>query len=433
LGVFALLERAAIPYCVLHGYEGYPATLGSDVDCVMPAEVLSERLGVLLQENRKNLGADLIRYDTLVTLAGEGSEGRPYFLDLHATATYDIGRRTFYTCREILESRRRQGQFWVPAARIEFGCSLVRRVAKEYLGEEHARKLSALYREDPAGCREQIARFWGGESAARLVAAAGSGNWELIRGDLSRLREQLFRRFTLRHPFRSAWNCLAAIGRRARRLLRPGGLSMIMLGPDGVGKSSVIRAVRQQWAGAFPRTTARDFPPALLRRLLHRRMEEPVLPHALPTRSYAASAVRAVLYWFLYCTLGYYLGERLALARRTLFLHDRHLVDAMVDPKRYRYGGPMWLLRIMWRLIPKPDLVVLLDAPTEVIQARKQEVAPEVTAAHRQAYHRLLDAMPNGVVVDATQALDDVVAEVNGFIRQHLAARAVRRIEGAKS
>jgi thymidylate kinase len=432
LGVFALLDRAAMPYCVLHGYEGYPATLGSDVDCVMPTEVLSRRLGLLLHDNRKTLGADLIRYDTMVTLTGDRAEGRPYFLDLHATATYEIGLQTFYAGREILESRRRQRQFWVPAARIEFGCSLVRRVAKEHLGEEHARKLTTLYREDPAGCREQIARFWGGVNIARLVAAADSGNWELIRADLSQLRRELFRRVTFRHPLRSAWNCLTAAARRVRRLVRPGGLSIIVLGPDGVGKSSVIGAIRQRWAGAFPRATSREFPPALFRRLLHRPIGEPVLPHALPPRSYAASVVRAVLYWWLYYTLGYYLGEGLSLARRTLVLHDRHVVDAIVDPKRYRYGGPSWLLCLMWRLIPKPDLVVLLDAPAEVVQKRKQEVAPEVTAAQRQAYRRLLHAMPNGAIVDATQPLEDVVADVNGLIRKHLAARAVRRIGGTK-
>ncbi len=56
-------------------------------------------------------------------------------------------------------------------------------------------------------------------------------------------------------------------------------------------------------------------------------------------------------------------------------LNDRHFLDILVDQRRYRYGGPLWLLRLIRRLIPKPDLVNLLDAPPKVLQARKQELS----------------------------------------------------------
>ena len=37
LGVFETLDRAGIPYCVLHGYESYPQRIKSDVDCMISA------------------------------------------------------------------------------------------------------------------------------------------------------------------------------------------------------------------------------------------------------------------------------------------------------------------------------------------------------------------------------------------------------------
>ena len=58
----------------------------------------------------------------------------------------------------------------------------------------------------------------------------------------------------------------------------------------------------------------------------------------------------------------------------------------LVDPRRYRYGGAMWLARWVGKIIPKPDLWILLDAPAEVLQKRKQEVPPEETARQRRAY-----------------------------------------------
>jgi thymidylate kinase len=110
-----------------------------------------------------------------------------------------------------------------------------------------------------------------------------------------------------------------------------------------------------------------------------------------------------------------------------LVLHDRHLVDTLVDPRRYRYTGPSWLLRLIWRLIPKPDLVILLDAPAEVLQARKQEVPFEETTRQRQAYLSLVGTIRNGHVVDAARPMEQVIGEVNDMILRHLATRIGQR------
>ena len=51
LGVFETLERAGIPYCVLHGYDDYPWRIKSDVDCMISADVRPLALTALLQKN----------------------------------------------------------------------------------------------------------------------------------------------------------------------------------------------------------------------------------------------------------------------------------------------------------------------------------------------------------------------------------------------
>jgi hypothetical protein len=178
--------------------------------------------------------------------------------------------------------------------------------------------------------------------------------------------------------------------------------------------------------GAFRRTTRCRFTPALVQRLLRHPILPNTQPHALPPRSLPMSVMRAVFYWFVYYAFGY-ITNHLALARSTLVLHDRHLVDAFVDPRRHRYGGPLWLLSLIWRLIPKPDVVILLEAPPGVLQARKQEVPFEETARQREAYLSLMETMKNGHVVDAARPLDLVVGDVNDIILRHLATRIARR------
>ena len=211
---------------------------------------------------------------------------------------------------------------------------------------------------------------------------------------------------------------------RIRRVWRPDGLNVVLLGPDGAGKSSVIEALGPRLVCAFARSTCWGFAPPL-HSLLRRRNRPTNQPHALPSRSVLTSVVRAA-YWFVYYTFGY-VNLHLALARSTLVLNDRHFVDILVDAKRYRYGGPLWLMRLIWRLIPKPDLIILLDAPPEVLQARKQEVSFEETARQRRAYLSLVRTMGNGHVVDATQSLEHVAGDVSDIILRHLTTRIARR------
>ena len=87
----------------------------------------------------------------------------------------------------------------------------------------------------------------------------------------------------------------------------------------------------------------------------------------------------------------------------------------------------MWLARWIGRLIPQPALWILLDASPELLQSRKQEVPFEETARQRKEYLKLIKEMKNGVVVDASQSLDDVVADVNVIILDFMAQRIEKR------
>jgi len=136
-----------------------------------------------------------------------------------------------------------------------------------------------------------------------------------------------------------------------------------------------------------------------------------------------------VAYWVLDYTLGYYAKIRPALTRSTLVLFDRYLVDALIDPKRYRYGGPQWLVRLVWSLIPKPDLVILLDAPSVVLRSRKQEVSFHETLRQRHAYRELVGRLPNAHVVDAAQPLDKVVTAAGMVVLDFLTSRTARRLQ----
>jgi hypothetical protein len=103
--------------------------------------------------------------------------------------------------------------------------------------------------------------------------------------------------------------------------------------------------------------------------------------------------------------------------RETLFLCDRYYHDLLVDPTRYRFGAPLWTARLVGRLMPRPKLWILLDAPAEVLQARKQEVTLEESERERHAYLAFVRNQRRHAIVDASQPLDKVIGDVEDAIK----------------
>jgi thymidylate kinase len=430
----SLLETfntTGLQYCILHGYKGYPENVPSDVDCIMRDDMVPHGLVRLLRANGFRVGGSIVQWlqheatAHYFVLASKGQDEPPSFLKLDVSSDYRRNGRVFYSGHDILETRRWYRQFWVPMPAVEFGYYLVKKIAKGMLTEVHSERLSELFKQDPTGCEREITRFWGAASSQIIIAAAAGGNWEPVRSSIWPLRAELLKRTIVRYPVKTGSYWISEIGRKARRWWRPTGLHVVLLGADGSGKSTILEAVRESVAPAFRRTSTHHLSPALFRR---RSQGGPVTdPHGQAPRSFAMSTIKA-FYWLFDYTIGYHLKVRPELVRSTLVLFDRYLVDALVDPQRYRYGGSGSLLRVVWKLVPKPDLVILLDAPPEVIQSRKQEVVFQETARQCAAYRALVERMPNGHIVDAAQPLDKVVADVSNILIEFLAARTARRL-----
>ena len=68
------------------------------------------------------------------------------------------------------------------------------------------------------------------------------------------------------------------------------------------------------------------------------------------------------------------------------------------------------------KMIPQPKLWVLLDAPAQVLQARKQEVPLEETTRQRQAYLSFVRDQRCYVIIDASQSLNKVIADTEHAI-----------------
>jgi thymidylate kinase len=79
---------------------------------------------------------------------------------------------------------------------------------------------------------------------------------------------------------------------------------------------------------------------------------------------------------------------------------------------------------LLEHLYPKPDLVICLDAPGQILFDRKGEASPEWLERRRRQYLELADQFPEFVVVDVDRPLDAVVRDVAAAITQAFEKRS---------
>jgi thymidylate kinase len=433
--VVGALERAGHKMCVLRGYESYPERIGSDVDAISedPTEIPR-----ILSEQKVASVVQTSRYVTKhIYVLCRRHGGGLVFLNLDVSADYRYYGRLFFSGEEFLGACRPFKFFNVPSAELEFGGYLIKHLTQRSLEEDKCRRLTELYEEDPAGCERLLARFFP-EAQTRLIASsARSGDWGPVHARAEHLRGGLLRNTGRAQRARLLVHRLGSPGRRLERLLRPPGLTIALLGVDGAGKSTVMARIGQDLSPAFRGTTLYHRRPLASARGWGKRLrpgkkdegKRTFDSHAQPYRNPATSLAKLAFWWVDYVFLGYLGDIYPRLVDSTLVLFDRYYEDLLVYPKRYRYGGPLWLARLAGRSIPRPHLVILLDAPPEVIQARKQEVPFEETARQREAYLEVVGGLPNGHVVDASKPLGEVVTEVEDIILDYMARRTARRLD----
>jgi len=446
--VVTSLEQAGHNLCILHGYEGYPEDIGADVDAISedPAQVPrilhKRRVASIVQAWHPETGGTYRLYRL-----HRQCNGRPVFLVLDLLTDYGREGHIFLKGKELLNTCKRFRFFNILAPELEFICYLVRRLMKGSLDEAQARSLSRLYSEEPAGCNAQLARFFPALEANLIADTAQNGEWEPIRYRIAHLRQAVLDKVRREQPlgalqYRLQYR-LSRIRMRFEEVLRPPGLWVAFLGPDGSGKTTVAFRIEQDLASAFSSIKwyqRRPLGYSSWRWVMKKYREQYSSP---PDRGLSAANAKVhrdeplrglfislgkLGFWWAFSVLGHLVEIRPRLVDHTLVIFDRYFWDLLVYPDHYRYGGPLWLARFASRLIPRPHIVILLDAPPEVVQARKQEVPFEESARQREAYLKVLDGLSNGHVVDASRSLDEVVDEVERVVLGYMADRTARRL-----
>lgn len=115
-------------------------------------------------------------------------------------------------------------------------------------------------------------------------------------------------------------------------------------------------------------------------------------------------------------------------ARGFIVVYDRHYLfdftPAGVDRRRLSERVHRWLLEHFY---PKPGLALFLDAPPEVLIARKHEVSAPYLEERRRAFLQRGATIENFYVIDASQSAEEVYEVAAEAITSYLEQRGRRR------
>jgi len=412
--VFTRWKEDGIPFVVLRNYEQLPHATGHDVDVLIAPDQLALAERILVEcalktgfhlSNRAKFSPVSLFFFNPETLAQSQ-------FDLFHTLNWR--GLTLLPTWPVLNWRIDRGLFAIPHPVHEAINSLMGRLIYHgYVKENYKGSIHATFQRYPQEAETKLRRMAGKQVAVKITAAILEKDWAGVETQTNALRRGLTWQRGFFRPVETVRQIFNDIRRLTGRFFLPPGATLVLLGPDGSGKSSVAKRLLDELHGTFYKDKSLHIhwkPAVFLRK---RRAERPPTtdPHGQKPRGWFASQLALLYHWSEYFA-GSITQFLPVLFRCGMVLIERHHYDFEIDPRRYRLQRPGWLVRLAFGCLPKPDLVFVLDAPPEVLQSRKPEVTPEECRRQREAYLNLAARLPNSRVIDCTQSLDQVVANI---------------------
>ena len=429
--LLAAYERSHIRYVVLRNYERWPEDFGKDVDLVVHRDDLAvshlivadvaRELDLEWSVRRKRSGH--YTYYLLPTPV-DGVE-RGVLLDIRP----DLVHHGFcYLPGEVvLAGRRRHERFCVPTPAMEsLGILLHCVIDAKSVRPSYAERLRQLGTGDVEELRKAAVALVGAKLAERLIALLDARMAE----SATALRGRLLVAGACRHPGAAARWIRArsgAVWDRVRDFILPPGEMVILVGPDGAGKSTLTeQVVRRLSATRIPASP------------VYLGAQKPLLP----TRKWSQQVRRAMgqsqkakgpkdvdrkqrLRGLLHIMADkwarYLVYVRPRLVRGEVVVVDRYFYDLRT------FAHPLVKSRFVegfvMRLIPEPALAFCLVADPELITIRKHELTVAETARQIECYRGIRRWVRNFREIPADGHLPTVIDSITSDVVRVYAAR----------
>lgn len=211
------------------------------------------------------------------------------------------------------------------------------------------------------------------------------------------------------------------------------GLFVVIIGPDGSGKTTVADAIEKECLAAHSMMTTRihggfNILPRLkiLRKAFAALLRKEMRPDPDYTIKHSGAIVKPhnLLRSFVYLTYYYwdyllghfYVRKQIKLGR--LILADRYFYDYFYQ--RGNMNLPHGFLKVLCNFIPKPDILIFLNADAQAIYHRKNELTTDEIERQQKIITKIISWLPNSITVESNQHLSFTMSKIIEIISQKL-------------
>ena len=379
-------NAAGLRYAVVSGLSPQsPARPGRDLDVLVEASQVETAIQLAVSSMR-DLGWDVVLkrrpWTTMITGVADAA-GSPFAIEIDV-----FSRLRWFNV--TLVDRPNPGPVSQPTLDFQFDpwASFAKRTLMQVLAGQTIR-----LQEDPS--RFDLAPFevsslktglfdlCGPELGQAILDAVRRKDAGWMQENVLSLRRAVLSRRLRHHPHSAITGLFSWLRDELYDLLLADRAAPILavVGPDGTGKSSSIQALKAMLDAQFrfEGIVVRHWRPGLLpplKRLRSLRALEAIPPPGPPRREAGRFGWLRLVYYGVDFALGYLLRDRPQASQLVPIIYDRCLLDMAVDPQRYGLSTGRGV-RALWRVLPGPDLVVLITDDVERIQARKSELPAE--------------------------------------------------------
>jgi len=229
------------------------------------------------------------------------------------------------------------------------------------------------------------------------------------------LRDAFLYHAMITHPIEYLMGRIAYEWSKVYRYFKPSGKVIAILGVDGVGKSTIIDAIKPVLdAATHNATVVQHLRPGFLPPLARLKGKSGIPggsvnePHGSKPSGALGSLFR-LIYLLLDYILGYWFLTRRHIAKQpTLVIFDRYAYDMAIDPYRFRIALPSKVIRWFTRFAPKPDLIISLHCAPELIIIRKQELPLAEISRQVNALRQFSEEEHRAVLVSTDGRVEEV-------------------------